>query len=438
MRSIGLDIHKRFAEVAIIEGKGPPDRRRIATTPAALQAFAATLRPDDQLVLEATMNTWAIADVLRASGARVVVSNPVRTRAIAEAKVKTDKVDAETLAQLLAADFVPEVWIPDEQVRALRRDVAARAALVRQRTQARNRAHAVLHRCLQDAPVSDVFGTAGRSWLSALALPVAERAQLEATLRVHEAIEAEITLADRRLAEAALADERVDRLMSLPGVGATTALSLVALIGDITRFRRPPKLVGYLGLDPRIHQSGERAAWMGSISRAGHAHSRSLLVEAAHAAVGGPGPLRAFFRRVQRRRGTQVALVAVARKLAVLVWYVLTTGERYRFERATLVRDKRNRLARTLGQRTPRRRPAKGEPSLALRREHELALLDEAEAAYKADVAQRTQRDAAAANGEATVQPSKGQDARRSSHPWRSALLTGSTASEGGGYASGA
>jgi len=148
-----------------------------------------------------------------------------------------------------------------------------------------------------------------------------------------------------------------------------------------------------------VHQSGERAAWIGSISRAGHAHARSLLVEAAHAAVGAPGPLRAFFRRVERRRGTQVALVAVARKLAVLVWYVLTTGERYRFERATLVRDKRNRLARTLGQSTPRRRPAKGEPSLAVRREQELASLAEAEAAYKADVAGRIQTDAAAAKG---------------------------------------
>jgi len=399
MRSIGLDVHKRFAEVAIIEGKGPPLRQSIGTTTAALRAFATTLRPEDQLVLEATMNTWAIADVLRTSGARVVISNPVRTRAIAEARVKTDKVDALTLAQLLAADFVPEVWAPDEQVRRLRREVAARAALVRQRTQARNRIHAVLHRCLEDAPVTDLFGVAGRTWLAGLALPEAERAQLEATLRVHEAIEAEITLADRRLAEAALADERVDRLMSLPGVGPTVALSLIALIGEVGRFRRPAKLVGYLGLDPRVHQSGERAAWTGSISRAGHAHARSLLVEAAHAAVGAPGPLRAFFRRVARRRGTQVALVAVARKLAVLVWYVLTTGERYRLERATLMRDKRNRLARTLGQSTPRRRPAKGQPSLVVRREQELAMLTEAEATYKAGIAERIQRDAAAANG---------------------------------------
>src|SRR6266498_3124654 len=107
MRSIGLDVHKRFAQIAILEGKGQPVQRRIGATTAALRAFARTLRPDDQLVLEATMNTWAIADLLRESGARVVISNPLRTRAIAEAKVKTDKVDAATLAELLAGDLAP-------------------------------------------------------------------------------------------------------------------------------------------------------------------------------------------------------------------------------------------------------------------------------------------------------------------------------------------
>lgn len=437
MRSIGLDVHKRFAEVAIIEGNGPPASQRIGTTTAALRSFARTLRPDDQIVLEATMNTWAIADLLRESGARVVVSNPLRTRAIAEARVKTDKVDAATLAQLLAADFVPEVWVPDEEVRRLRREVAGRAALVRQRTQVRNRIHAVLHRCLEDTPTSDLFGVAGRAWLAELALPADERAQVGAALRVHEAIEAEIALLDRRLGEVALADERIERLMTIPGVGAVSALALVAVIGDVARFRRPGKLVSYLGLDPRVRQSGEREARTGHISRAGQAHARGLLIEAAHAAVGSPGPLRAFFRRIERRRGRPIALVAVARKLAVLAWYLLSTGERYRFERATLTRDKRNRLARSLGRKTERRRRDPAQPSLAVLRERELATLAEAEAGYKAGIASRTTRDAAAANGEATVRPSKGQDARRSSRPQRSALLTGSTASGEGGYASG-
>ena len=145
------------------------------------------------------MNTWSIRDLLAASGARVTVSNPLRTKAIAEAKVKTDKVDALTLAQLGQADFVAEVWVPDEATRRLRREVAGRTALVRQRTQARNRIHVVLNRCLQDCPASDLFGKAGQEWLSTLALPQDERARVDATLRVHAAIEAEIALLDKTL-----------------------------------------------------------------------------------------------------------------------------------------------------------------------------------------------------------------------------------------------
>ena len=438
MRNIVLDVHKRFAEVAILEGTDPPTSRRIGTSTTALRDFAATLRPDDQVVLEATMNTWAIRDLLCESGARVVVSNPLRTKAIAEAKVKTDKVDALTLAQLLAADFVPQVWVPDPETRRLRREVAGRAALVRQRTQARNRVHAVLHRCLAQSPVSDLFGVGGRAWLAEVGLPDDERAQVEATLRVHEAIEGEIALLDRRLAQVALADERVERLMTLPGVGAINALALVAVIGEVRRFREPGKLVSYLGLDPRVRQSGEHEARTGHISRAGQAHARGLLIESAHAAVGAPGPLRAFFGRIERRRGTQVALVAVARKLAVLSWYILSTGERYRYERTTVVREKRRLLARTLGQKTERRRRGADVPTLMQLREQELATLAEAEAGYKADVAARAAKDAAATKGEATVRPSNGHDARRSLRPQRSTLLTGSTASKEGGYAAGA
>jgi transposase len=112
MRTIGLDVHKRFAEVAILDQGERVVRRgeRIDATASALRAFARTLGPEDQVVLEATVNTWAIADLLRERAGRVVVSNPMRTRAIADAKVKTDRIDAAVLAQLLAADFLPEVW----------------------------------------------------------------------------------------------------------------------------------------------------------------------------------------------------------------------------------------------------------------------------------------------------------------------------------------
>jgi transposase len=172
MRYIGLDIHRDFAEVAVLE-PGHPVRSwgRIVARPAELRAFAGTLRADDAVALEVTINTWAIAHLLSEHAGRVVVSNPYRTRAIAEAKIKTDKVDAAVLAQLLAADYLPEVWQPDERTQMLRRLVGRRARLVQQRTRLRNGVHAVLHRNLHRRRSGDRHLRGARAGLAACAAP---------------------------------------------------------------------------------------------------------------------------------------------------------------------------------------------------------------------------------------------------------------------------
>jgi transposase len=247
MRTVALDVHKRFAEVAVHEQGEVRRLGRIETK--ELRAFAESLRPDDHVVLESTSMTWAIAELLGRHAGRVTVSNPLRTKAIASAKVKTDKVDARVLAQLAAADFLPAVWAPDEHTRALRRRVSHRASLVRQRTRLRNQVHAVLARNLVDVPVTDLFGQKGRRWLADVELPAHEREQVEGNLRLHDALESELTLVDSQLAQRALADAEVRRLMTIPGVGPVTALSLLAVIGDVKRFPSAGQLVGYLGLD---------------------------------------------------------------------------------------------------------------------------------------------------------------------------------------------
>jgi transposase len=158
-----MDVHREFAQLAVVESGLVRGEGRIGVTPEALLAWAAGLRGDDQVALEATVNSDAIANLLAPLVARVVVSNPSKTRAIAEAKVKTDKVDARILAQLLAADFLPPVWLPDERTRRLRRQVARRAHIVRQRTRMKNQVHAILARNLAPTPpVSDLFGTTRR------------------------------------------------------------------------------------------------------------------------------------------------------------------------------------------------------------------------------------------------------------------------------------
>jgi transposase len=420
MRTIALDLHKRFAEVAVHDGQEVRRLGRISTAPTELGSFAATLRADDHVVIESSGFTWPVVALLSEHAGKVTVSNPLKTRAIASAKVKTDRVDARVLAQLAAADFLPEVWLPDAATLALRRRVAHRASLVRQRTRLRNQIHALLARNLVDVPMTDLFGKAGRRLLAELRLDEHEQAQLECALRLHDALSREVCQVDRSLAREALARPDVRLLMTVPGVGAIVALSLVCVIGDVGRFPSGRHLVGYLGLDPRVRQSGERPARIGHISRQGQGHARSLLIEAAHSAVRTPGPLRAFYLRLHARRGRLIALVATARKLAVLAWHLLTKQEAYRYEAHSLTRRKLRELQERADAPGRRVRYASDREKAIDRR-----LLEHAERSYREAVAERGSG-AGAAKGDATLSgPRRAHDARQAQSPQVPALLVG-------------
>lgn len=395
VRYIGMDVHREFAQLAIVEDGVVRDEGRLDLTPEALRRWAAELSPDDHVALEATGNSDAIAMLLTPVVARVVVSNPTKTRAIAEAKVKTDKVDARILAQLLAADFLPSVWLPDDRTRALRRQVTRRAHLVRARTRIKNQVHAILARNLcPTPPVSDLFGRTGRHWLSRQDLPADEASTVDALLRQLDFHGQELALVDRELATEALADPVVARLMTIPGVDAIVAISIVAAVGDFSRFSSPDKLVAYLGLNPRVRQSGNSAPVHGRIAKTGSAHTRGVLVEAAWAACRAPGPLRAFHHRIRARRGFQKAIVATARKLTVLSWHLATKDEDYAFARPSLVAHKRRKLELAAG--APSRRGNHRLPGAAYnsksRRDAETAAIEQAERAYEVLVAGWQQR----------------------------------------------
>jgi len=349
MRYIGLDVGRDFAHVAVVDGSGQARRLPRVAMGDDFRAFAATLGRDDTVALEASTNTWALAELLGRHAGSVVVSNPLRTRAIAAAKRKTDDIDAATLAELLAADYLPPVWQPDTATRALRRLVSHRAGLVRDRTAVRNRVTAVLARRLVRPPVTDLFGMRGRAWLTSLELPADERLTVDAAVRVDAILSEQVTAAERAIAETVVDDPRVRRLLTIPGIGLVTAASILAVVGDIARFERPAKLVSYLGLDPRVRQSGDRPAMRGHISRAGQAHARGLLCEAAQSAVRAPGPLAGFHARLKARRGAGVAIVATARKLAVLVWHLLARDEDCRFAPPARTAFKHQQLERLAG-----------------------------------------------------------------------------------------
>lgn len=424
-RRIGLDVHREFAQIAVWEDGIVRQAGQIATTPEALRVFADSLLPSDEVAIEATGNTHAIAKLIAPRVARVVISNPMKTRAIAEAKVKTDKVDAKILAQLLAADYLPAVWMADEATQALRRQVARRAHIVRQRTRLKNQVQSILHRNLvPKPPVADLFGIKGRCWLANQPLPPDEELAVQALLRQLDFHGQELRIIDASLGRIGMERDEVKRLMTIPGVDATVALSIVAAVGEFHRFARPEQLVSYLGLNPRVRQSGGQPASHGRITKHGRAHARGMLVEAAWVAVKTPGPLRAFYERIRSRRGMQIAVVATARKLAVLCWHLVIKREDYAFQRASLTEKKLRKLELRAGM--PSHRGRKGTSAAynlkeVRRRERELA--EQAERSYRQLVADwqanapANKSGVAAANRTRLQTPSEGQAARQASVP---------------------
>jgi transposase len=240
--------------------------------------------------------------------------------------------------------------MPDEATRALRRRLARRSQLVRARTRAKNECHAALVRRLITKPaVSDLFGVAGSRWLNELELPVEERETVDGCLRQIEFLDQEIAAVEQQVAAAALGSPEIKRLMTVPGVNVIAAATFLAAVGDVSRFATSRRLVGYLGRDPRVRQSGSTPATHGRISKQGSASARHALVEAAWSVVRQPGPLHAFYQRIRARRGHQVAVVAAARKLACLFWCMLTRGQDYAYGQPSLTKKKLRRLELAAG-----------------------------------------------------------------------------------------
>jgi transposase len=293
-RAIGLDVHRDFCVVAICEDGRVRSGARVPSRPEGLALLAESLMPSDRVALEVTGSCWEVARTLEPHVERVVVVSPDDT-GITQARAETDRLDARTLARLLWSGELESVWMPDERCRVLRRRLARREQLVHARSRAKNEIHAVLQRRLQGKPpCSDLFGVKGRRWLAGLELPVEERESVDAGIRHIEFLDSEIAAVERLIAQQALNWPEIRRLMTVPGVNLICAATFIAAIGSADRFLTSRKLVAYLGLDPKVRQSGEAPARSGRISKRGSAAARWALVEAAWSVVLQPGPPHAF------------------------------------------------------------------------------------------------------------------------------------------------
>lgn len=349
-RYIGMDVHKYFIEVCVLDAAGKVlFRGQVACERKPLQDFCRTkLKKSDRVALEATGNTWSVVAIVQPFVEQVVVSNPLRTKAIAEAKVKTDKVDALVLAQLLRCDYLPLVWQPNTETQQFRGLMTHRAGMMTDRSRVKNRIQSLLARELLKPPCKVLWTKTGMAWLNSVlpTLPAHEQLALESDLRQLDAVDRELTLLDQKLADAACHDPRVQLLMTLPGVNYAVALGLLAALGDISRFQDGDHAASYLGLVPSTRQSGYHC-YHGHITKAGNGSARGLLTQAAQHVGRHPGPLGAFFRRLTKRKNRNVAITATARKLVVVAYLMLKSNEPYRYARPELMRTKFADLGKT-------------------------------------------------------------------------------------------
>jgi transposase len=373
----GIDLAKRESQLCVMDAEGNIlEERRFPTTVKELEAIASRLTTRDTVTFEMTTNSFAIARLFKDKcRARVIVSNPMKTKLIASARVKTDKIDARVLCELARVSFLPEVWLPDEETESLRRLVSRRTNLVRRRTAIKNDVHSILHRNLVEYERPKVFAS-GSSFksLDISRLPALEKLLVDDYRDEIASVNARIEQTERVIAAFVCADQKMlhnmDLLMTIDGISTVSAAGILSAIGDISRFSSPKKLASYFGLCPSTYQSGDLRSFHGRITKQGRAEARWFLAESAEALIRTPSPLASLYQRVARKKGHNLAKIAVARKMSELIWHVLSKQSPYLYQKHRLTQEKQARLrylAKLSGIKSTSASPTKRSNSTALK-----------------------------------------------------------------------
>jgi len=355
---VGMDVHVRNSFLCVTDADGKPLRRgRVGNTLGEIAGFLGSLEREQEpmrVVLESTTNSRAIHRMMNSYGKEAGVEltaqvlDARKLRVIAESVRKCDKLDAAVLNELARSNLkLPACYVPDDDVFALREHLRARSDLVRMRTMLKNRLHAVLHRRGVLSPLKDLFTAAGRQWLSSLKLDDAGRAILDRYLATLDQLQETIGQSTASLSQL----ERSQRwckpsalLRTMPGVGQITALTILAELGDIARFKNRASVSNYAGLVPVVRDSNHKH-FSGGITHRGPAHLRAALVEAAWTSKARVPQYAAIFDRVAGRKGKQVAVVAVARRMLEDAWTMLRRDEVFRWMSVVDVRTGEERIA---------------------------------------------------------------------------------------------
>ena len=359
-RYFGLDVHKNFIVVAAINAN-----QELLVKPRKIFSadfenwLVKNLTKEDEVVLEAMASAFEIYDLLVDQVARVVVAHPYHIKLIAASFIKTDKRDAVTLARLLAANIVPDVWVPPKHVRQLRSLIYHRTSLVWRRAAAKNRIHGIYHQYRIIAPTGQsIFQP---EYWNTLNLPPVEKLRAKHTSEEIEQYSKQIQETEEMISQLSVQHPWVDDvpfLLQLPGIALLTAMTVLSAIGEIGRFPSAKKLVGYSGLGARVHSSGGTTK-MGGITKQGRRELRHAMIEAAWNAIKYSPVWQRRYEQLAKRMDKQKAATAIARKLLVVIWNVLTKREQDRAAdlntvgKSLLIWGWKNRLATSLGMKPP-------------------------------------------------------------------------------------
>jgi transposase len=332
-RYVALDIHKHYCVVAGVDREGRVLLQPVRVEHADLEGWLKkNLRESDHVVIESTTNAWHVYDLLAPLAEQVLVANPIQVKQIARARVKTDIRDTLILARLLAANLVPEVWVPPLHVRQLRQLLSQRRQFVETHTQIVNRMHSVAHRHHLRHPAGKRFNEKNTTWQKDKRLSQVEQFQLGLEMENRVYIEKQINKIGKEVAKMSHRKpwaESMTYLMQLPGFGVITGMTVLAAIGEIERFESARHLASYSGLTPGLEQSGTKYREKG-ITKEGRKELRWAMVEVAQRAVKSDPLWKHRFQELQKRIHRNQAIVAVARRLLELVWQVLTRRQPYR------------------------------------------------------------------------------------------------------------
>jgi len=338
----GLDLSRKRLDVEVRDGDGAvvavtavsPDADGLRTLVERLEPFGRV-----RAAIESMNGARFVHDELELLGWQVEIADAQKTKGLAPLACKTDKIDAGVLAELCRLALVPAIWLPDPAVRGERERARFRLHLVRHRVALKNRIHATLIAFGKPCPVSDLFGVGGRRLLAQLALPEPWSHTVEASLRLVDQLDQQISECERDLRRRGADHPYVELLTTMPGVGWVLGYTIAAEIGTITRFSSPTKLCGYTGLCPRVYQSGS-VDRRGPLAKNGPRYLRWALIEAAQHAARSVYYQPLYERtktRLGRNRGSKIARVTVARKLAEASWHMLTRNQPFTPAGATSV-----------------------------------------------------------------------------------------------------